>query len=411
MPLSLLTSTAPGKKAPGGRSVGATAFARMKHSLASCAMLLMSSMAYAGLGSLLGLGGDSGQLAKLEFRLRDNFPVTSVAWSPDGRYIATASTQRNLIHIWDAQQRQLIHEITLAASQTFFHGLSWSPDGRYLTSCGGESSLRIYDSRNWTLARQIGGFREGICAQNAVFSSDGSQLAVLGSKLRFYDTQDWHLVKTLDLGNTWGRGYLINAIAYIPGTHTLLIGGGRFQSTNTPAGYQDRNTGYVWFLEPDDAVPGRSLQVYGPETVNGGSGAAISLAMSPDGTQLATGARTGDGYAPEQARESVHIFSLPKGELLGMPLDGLEFGRQHGLIYTADGRYLVVGHADAQTKAIHVIDAKTSKVVDQVHGIDAVYDLTADPTGRYFAAGTGNQVLVWSLPPPAGSPSDPVQKQ
>jgi len=363
------------------------------------------------LSSALGLGADSGQLAKLEFRLRDNFPVTSVAWSPDGRYIATASTQRNLIHIWDAQQRQLIHEITLAASQALFHGLSWSPDGRYLTSCGGESSLRIYDSRNWTLARQIGESESGICAHNAVFSSDGRQLAVLGAKLRFYDTQDWHLLKTLDLGNTWGRGYLIKAIAYIPGTRTLLIGGGQFRNISTTAEIQDRMTGYVWFLESDELVPSRSLQVYAPFTINGGSGDAISLAISPDGVQFATGAGTGSGSPSVRAKESVHIFSLATGHQLGAPLDGQDFGEQYGLTFTADGRYLVVGHEEARTKAIHVLDAKTLQVVDEVHGIDAIYDLTADPTGRYFAAGTGNQVLVWSLPPPAGSPSDPVQKQ
>lgn len=361
--------------------------------------LVVHPLAHADvLSNVLGLGGDSGQLAKLEFRLRENFPVTSVAWSPDGRYIATASTHGNLIHIWDVRQRQMIQEITLAASQSFPHGLAWSPDGHYLSTCGGDSSLRIYESHAWSLAKQIGAFGAGICQMQAVFSSDGKQVAVLGSKLRVYDPQDWHLIKTLDLGNSWGRGHLLNAIAYVSGTHTLLIGGGQFVNIGAPAKRDAHIAGMLWFLEPDETVPGRSVPVYRPAASDGGGADVLSLALSPDGTRVATGVKTGEGIPSMFVDESVHIVSLSDGKLLGAPLDKRAFGGQYGLSYTADGRFLLVGHEDPQTKAIHVIDAKTLQVVDTVHGVSDVFDLSGDPTGRYFAAGTGNQVLVWSLP-------------
>src|SRR6266851_9491332 len=99
---------------------------------------MSSSMSLAHAGEIkdaLGFGGDSGKIAKYAFKLRDSIYVTSLAWSPDGRYIATASTQSNLIHVWDVERRSISKEIKLNGSQTYFHGLSWSPDGKYLATC------------------------------------------------------------------------------------------------------------------------------------------------------------------------------------------------------------------------------------------------------------------------------------
>jgi WD40 repeat protein len=65
-------------------------------------LAIIASQAQAG--SILGLlSSHSGKLAKYEFTLNDSFPVTSVAWSPDGRYIASSSSQDNRIHICDVQ--------------------------------------------------------------------------------------------------------------------------------------------------------------------------------------------------------------------------------------------------------------------------------------------------------------------
>jgi WD40 repeat protein len=54
---------------------------------------------------LLGSGGTSGKLAKFQFGLKDDMAVTSLAWSPDGRYIAVSSNQNYSIYIWDLLKR------------------------------------------------------------------------------------------------------------------------------------------------------------------------------------------------------------------------------------------------------------------------------------------------------------------
>jgi hypothetical protein len=142
------------------------------------------------------------------------------------------------------------------------------------------------------------------------------------------------------------------------------------------------------------------LQVYRPYTVDGGAGTIVSLSFRKDARQFATGTRTGDGSGVQITRQSVHILAFPSGNLLAAPLENLPFGAQQGLTYTADGQYLIVGHQDSVTKAIHVIDTRTLRVVDELSVSDAVSDVAADPSKTGFAAAFGRQIAAWTLSPP-----------
>jgi WD40 repeat protein len=193
-------------------------------------------------------------------------------------------------------------------------------------------------------------------------------------------------------------------IAYLPGTHTLLIGGADLRGHRNPVPGQAREmTGVVWILGEDETVPGRHIASYhlsgnyGPGQ-SGGAGDVTTLAVSPDGQQVATGAHTGAGYPGAEITESVHILRISDGALLAAPLDGMKFGPQDGLAYSSGGHYILVGHSDEDTKAVHVIDTQTLQVVDLVRGSTYIYDVTANPVKPEFAAATGTQIMVWSLP-------------
>ena len=355
------------------------------------------------LGNLFS-GADSGKVAKFEYTLDDTFDVTSVAWSPDGRYIATSSTQGNLIHVWDVDRRAIAKEFRLTAFNGYMHDLSWSPDGRYLAACDGAApSFRVYDIRAWSEAYSFAKEDIGDCRQ-AAFSSDGKRMAVLGTRVVVYATTDWSLIKISDLRHGWAKGPpLVNAIGFIPGTYTLVIGGGEYVNVGTgekslPGIAVAHMVGYLWFLGPDETSPSRNFQAYGVTGRDGGAGEVESLAISPDGTRVATGTLTGAGPPGREVIESVRIFDISSGALLGAPLEHTPFGQQKGLEYTPDGRYVIAGHEEAVTKAIHLIDARTGQIADLVHAGDAVYDIAVHPQSTQFAAGSGTRIVVWSLP-------------
>ena len=359
--------------------------------LAAC---VLTSAAAASLDNWIRQKSYDGKLARTAFVIRDSFPVTGLAWSGDGKYLASASTWSNLVHIWSVGDRKRVRELKLTAASSGFHSLAWSTDGRYLAVCDGGAGLRVFQVTDWEEPRKYDPAILGGCLQPA-FSSDGRQLAVLNSRVHVLDLATGRETKSYDLGAS-EPGSGIDAITFVPGTHTLILAGSAYVTVRARMGDLDRAAGFVWILSEGSLTPNRKLQVYRPASVDGGASSIESVSVRKDARQFATGTRTGDGAGSTIIRQSVHILAFPSGDLLGAPLENLPFGAQQGLSYTADGRYLIVGHQDSATKAIHIIDTRKLQVVDQLSVSDAVSDVVADPSRAGFAAAFGQQIAAWT---------------
>ncbi len=68
--------------------------------------------------------------------------VQAIAWSPDGKYLATGGRDK-LIHIWDTTTGSKI--FTYAKHSTYVYGLAWSPDGRRIISTS-FAAVHIWDA-------------------------------------------------------------------------------------------------------------------------------------------------------------------------------------------------------------------------------------------------------------------------
>src|SRR5260370_38544222 len=69
--------------------------------------------------------------------------VLSVAWSPDGKRIATASTDRT-VHVWDAATGKSIFTHAGHASGPV-NAVAWSPDVKFIVSAGDDKTVQIWD--------------------------------------------------------------------------------------------------------------------------------------------------------------------------------------------------------------------------------------------------------------------------
>ncbi|MFF4284485.1 hypothetical protein ACFY0R_04070 [Streptomyces sp. NPDC001633] len=276
-------------------------------------------------------------------------PVGAMAYSPDGRTLATAANDRT-VKLWDAVSHRLL--ATLTGHTSSVNAVAFSPDGRTLAAAGDDRTVRLWDlaSRRttgfltghgdtvWTLAFSPDGrtlatgssdgtvrlwqvaSRQAIATlkghtsniMRVAFSADGHTLASAGNDhtVKLWNTGQRRLAATLPLPRDLPWSY---AIAFSPDGRTLATAGGNrkvqlwnvashhrtteltgLKSALADLAFAPDGRGLVT-VEEGGAVRLRQLAARRPVThLIDQANAANAFALSPDGRTLATtGGQTG----------------------------------------------------------------------------------------------------------------------
>jgi WD40 repeat protein len=108
------------------------------------------------------------QEAKLVLPVGHTSPVTSVAYSPNGKYLVTASWD-NTAKIWQASDGRLLSD--LKGHTESLVSASFSPDGKYIVTASKDSTARLWLAANGRLLRELKGHKHWL--NNATFSPNG----------------------------------------------------------------------------------------------------------------------------------------------------------------------------------------------------------------------------------------------
>mmetsp|Transcript_14774 Transcript_14774/g.28970 ORF Transcript_14774/g.28970 Transcript_14774/m.28970 type:complete len:355 (-) Transcript_14774:456-1520(-) len=109
------------------------------------------SVAWSRDGRLLASASEDGTVrvfdSELEFKtivvLRHPLAVNAVAWSPDGRVLASGGDDK-IVRLFDVGKNfEIMHR--LSGHQRVVRSVSWSPDGTFLAAGGKEEAIKIWD--------------------------------------------------------------------------------------------------------------------------------------------------------------------------------------------------------------------------------------------------------------------------
>ncbi|MDM9582843.1 NB-ARC domain-containing protein [Nostoc sp. GT001] len=279
--------------------------------------------------------------------------IHSVAFSPDGKLLATGDTNNEICLYQVADGKQLL---TCKGHTGFIWPVSFSPDGHILASGSDDQTVKLWDTRTGQCLTTLNQHNGGIWS--VTFSPQGT---ILASSSEDQTVKLWHTSTGQCFKTLQGHSNRVTSVAFSPQGLTLASG-------------SDDKTVKLW-----DISTGQCLN-----TVQVDNSGSRSVAFSPDGKTLAIGCHD----------KMVRLCDLSTGKFVQI-LQG-HTDCVNSVVFSSDGKTLA-SSSDDQT--VKLWDINTGRCCTSLQGHSSrIPSIAFSPEGTKIASGSEDQtVMFWDI--------------
>ena len=317
--------------------------------------------------------------------------VVNVAYSPDGRAVASAAN--NKVIIWNPRSARPSEVLTVPGGQV--QGVAFSPEGRtlYTSSVGVVLEWDLSGERGF--GRHVALSGSSPCcdpvaplAPPLALSPDGTTFAIrLGtSTVGLFSA---HTLQRRASFTVKPKGAVITALAWSHAAPELAVGG---------------SSGLVqlWRI---DGTPRLARSLSGLEPIHGQPEAIQGLAFSPDGRLIAasnnseTVQNTAGSYRdpehPDNRLASLAIWRTSSGKLSGSKGLGTGTARFDPIAFSPNGRLVAVSAPDGRDLVVDATTTQTRQTIQPIGG-EHTGSLAFAPDGTLATSTLSGIVQLWN---------------
>jgi WD40 repeat protein len=273
--------------------------------------------------------------------------VLSVRFSPDGKYIATASSDKTA-RLWDLTGKQIQE---FKGHQDSVWSVSFSPDGKYIATASYDKTAGLWDLTG-KLIQEFKGHQDSV--ESVSFSLDGKYIATASWDKT---ARLWDLTGNL-IQEFKGHQDRVWIVSFSPD--------GKYIATTS-----SDKTARLW------DVTGKLIQEF-----KGHQEEVLSVSFSGDGKYIATASRDKTARLWDLTGKLIQEF---KGHQ-----DSVE-----SVSFSPDGKYIATASRDKTARLWDV----TGKLIQQFKGYQvSIFSVCFNPDGKYIATASWDKTArLWDL--------------
>ena len=329
--------------------------------------------------------------------------LNTVAWSPDGKRIASGSGNNNgdyTVQVWDAVSGAL--SVTYSRHSANVYSVAWSPDGKHMVSGSQDFTAQVWDASSGNYVLQYSGHSDAV--YTVAWSPDGKHIASAGrdDTVQVWDASSGNYVLTYS-----GHSDAVYTVAWSPdGKHIASAGrddtaqiwdAASASNTYTYTNHRSfihsalwsKNSARIASASGDDQADlDNSVQVW--DALSGGNRVTytghpkpvIAVAWSPDNTRIAS-ASLDQTIQVWQASNGAQALTL-RGHSKGVG----------AVAWSPNGKYIASGSYD---NTVNIWDASSGNLLYTYTGHSAGVSAVAwSSDSQRVASGSFDQtVQVW----------------